>query len=228
MLKRERVKSSLTFIMRPRLYMQTIQFASYKRDTGNVTFETRHASGRRSHFILTENQFLAFDDFIALSQKSDRYGHYPLGKTMWLHYNGHNVRLYREMPDHGRIKFDFECFEQYKSHTHARLRSLIRSKRYGKASLARHQRSLSVTMQSSHQPSTSKQRCRIKRKAISRSTDNVKLPLNVKARSVLSERDRSNPRRRSDSTSSGSSMCTNLSSVVSVRLNSPDGRMETE
>ena len=108
--------------MHPRLYMQTVQFVTYKANLDIITFETRHASGRRCHFILTKNQFLALYDAIALTQKSKRYGHYPLGENMWMHYNAYNVRLYKETSDRGGIKFDFESFEEYKTHTHARLR----------------------------------------------------------------------------------------------------------
>ena len=222
--------------MHPRLYMQTVQFVSYKRSSDSITFETRRASGRRYHFVMTRNQFLAFDDVIHLTEKSNSYGHYPLGQAMWMYYNAYVVKLYKETPNCGRIKFQFERFSEYKRYTHARLRSLIRfrgdgarrRRQRGESSVASYQRPLSVTMQSSNQPSTSKRNCWIKREASPRSANNANLPHDDEACSVLSERHYTNPRRRSDSISSNTSTFTNISSVTSVRLDASDEAMESE
>ena len=223
--------------MHPRMYMQTIQFVTYNQYTERFTFETRHVSGRRHHFVLSKNQFLALDDVIAFIQKSKRYGHYPLGQNMWINYNADDVRLYKETHECKHINFNFECFEDYKRHTHARLHSFIRPncevtrrrrKRHGEDSVMHYQRPLPVTLQSSHQPSTSKQRCRNEREVISRSTDNVIMSHDDEARSLLSKRKHTNPWRRSDSISSTTSTCAHLSSPPSVRLDSSDDEMESE
>ena len=236
-LKLKPITSSLTNIMQPRLYMQSVQFASYRQHTDSITFETRLASGRREHFILTKNQFLALDDALILIRESNSYGHYPLGQNVWMHYNAFDASLYKETANGARINFIFVCFEEYKRHTHNRLRSLIllncdgarrNRRRCGEAQNARCQRPLSVTMRSSHQPSSSKRSYRTEWKTASRSTDNVKLSHDDKTRSVLSKWDRTSPRRRSDSISSQSSTYSNLSSATSVRLELSDGELESE
>ena len=223
--------------MQPRLYMQTIQFATYKQHGESITFETRHVSGRRYHFVLTKNQFLALDYVIALIQCDDTYGHYPLGQNMWLDYNPNCVRLYKQRSNGDRLKFHFVCFEEYKRHVHSRLRSLLllnrneagrRRRKYGESSTASNQRPLSIAMQPTHQPSTTKRRCWGERKAALWATDNVNMSHDDKACSILSERNSTNSRRRSDSFSSKSSLCSDFSSIDSIRLNSQDGTMESE
>ena len=223
--------------MPPRMYMQTIQFVTYDFYSKSLTFETRHVSGRRYHFIITKSQFLALDDIIMLIEEGLRYGYYPLDQNMWLSYKANNVSIYKETLECGRIKFTFEHFEDYKRYTHSRLRSLLRLNRQvarrkrmhdGGASVTNHQRSLSVAMQPSHQSSTSKRRCWNEREAAPRSTDNVKLPPDDKTRSILSERHGTTPRRRTDSIISSATMDTNLSSPATLRLDSSDESLESE
>ena len=114
-------------MMQPRLYMQSFQYASYNRGSEQVTFETRHACGRRFYFPLTKNQFLALNDAILLIDSENAYGHYPLGQNTWMHYNAFDASLYREM-NNGRVHFIFASFDEYKSYTHRRLLSLVRVK----------------------------------------------------------------------------------------------------
>ena len=163
--------------MHPRMYMQTVQFVTFDRYTKSFTFETRHVSGRRYHFIITKSQFLALDDVIMLIEDDNRHGYYPLDQNMWLCYKANNVALYKETAKCGRTKFIFEHFEEYKRYTHSRLRSLLRpnsqvarrKRRHdGEASVTNHQRSLSDTMQPTHQSSKSKRRCWNEREATQR------------------------------------------------------------
>ena len=223
--------------MHPRMYMQTVQFVTYDRYTKTFTFETRHASGRHYHFIITKSQFLALDDVIMLIDAGLRHGYYPLDQNMWLCYKASNVALYKETTECERIKFTFEHFEDYKRYTHSRLRSLLRlnskvarrkRKHDGEDSIANHQRPLSITMQPTHQSSTSKRRCWNERETAPRSTDNVKLPPDDKTRSILSERHDTTPRRRIESIISSATMDTNLSSPATIRLDSSDESLESE
>ena len=64
--------------MHPRMYMQTVQFVTFDRYTKSFTFETRHISRRRYHFIITKSQFLALDDVIMLIDEGLKHGYYPL------------------------------------------------------------------------------------------------------------------------------------------------------
>ena len=74
-------------MMHPRLYMHSLQYATYVPEDRTVMFETRHASGRQCSFVLTRNQFLSFDNAIVLIERENAYGHYPLGQHIWFHYN---------------------------------------------------------------------------------------------------------------------------------------------
>lgn len=223
--------------MHPRMYMQTVQFVTYDFYSKSLTFETRHVSGSRHHFIITKSQFLALDDIIMLIDEGLRHGYYPLDQNMWLCYKARNVSIYKETVECERIKFTFENFEDYKRYTHSRLRSLLRlnsqiarrkRRQDGEASVTNHQRSLSVTMQPSHQSSTSKRRCWNEREATLRSTDNVKLSPDDQTRAILSEWHGTTPRRRTDSIISSATMDTNLSSPTTVRLDSSDEPLESE
>ena len=213
--------------MQPRLYMQSFQYASYNHGSERVTFETRHACGRRFYFPLTKNQFLALNDAILLIDKENAYGHYPLGQNTWMHYNAFDASLYREM-NNGRVHFIFASFDEYKNCTHRRLLSLVRVK--DNATVARtkvrakrngrgrgrsssssesvstnHKRPLSVAVQSSNRSPASKRPCREKREAVSRATDNADVSYNDEESAIFPEWHYSNTRRRSDSISSLSS-----------------------
>ena len=207
--------------MQPRLYMQSFQFASYNHASERVTFETRHACGRRFYFPLTKNQFLALNDAILLIDRENAYGHYPLGQNTWMHYNAFDASLYKEM-NNRRVHFIFASFDEYKSYTHRRLLSLVRvkdnatvartkarAKRNGRGRSSgssesvstNHKRPLSVAVQSSDRSPASKRTCREKREAVSRATDNADVSYNDEESAIFSEWHYSNTRRRRDSIS---------------------------
>ena len=229
-------------MMQPRLYMQSFQYASYNHDSERVTFETRHACGRRFYFPLTKNQFLALNDAILLIDKENAYGHYPLGQNTWMHYNAFDASLYREM-DNRRVHFIFASFDEYKTYTHRRLLSLVRvkdnatvaaasvartrtkarAKRNGRGRgeggsssesvSTRYKRPLSVAVQSSDRSPASKRACREKREAVSRATDNADVSYNDEESAIFPEWHYSNTRRRRDSISSLSSTKENTAAL---------------
>lgn len=230
-------------MMHPRLYMHSLQYATYVPEDRTVTFEIRHASGRQFSFVLTRNQFLSFDDAIVLIERENAYGHYPLGQHIWFHYNAFDASLYKETKHNGRVDFIFASFAEYKTYTHRRLLSLIRlkdevqpttsaiptrtkarakrhSRRKSKDETNRphHKRSLSITVQPADQPSAAKRCRRGEREAVSRSADDAHMSYDDEDGPVLSEWHYSNTRQRGDSISSISSVSKSANS--STRLQS--------
>lgn len=234
--------------MYPRLYMHSIQYVSYNSITEEVIFETRLAGGRRFQFVLIKHQFLALNEAIILIQKHNSDGHFPLGYNTWLHYNGYDGSLYRELNNGGRVTFIFTSFDEYIAFTHARLLLVIRStkneKRTGRrkrnvqgrirgrgvgrfegeekseSESSHHQRPLSVVLQPAHQSSTSKRARRSEREAASRSTDNAVMSNNGEESVVFPEWHSATSRRRSDSFTSAASVMEDISSPEIVRLHS--------
>ena len=219
---------SLLIKMQPRLYMQSFQYATYNRVSGRMTFETRHACGRRFYFSLTKNQFLALNDAIILINEENAYGHYPLGQNTWMHYNASDASLYRDLnnDDNSRVHFIFASFDEYMNYTHRRLLSLVRLKdnktvaaaiaararrngrgrrRNGTSVTTSYKRPLSVAVQPSNRSPASKRPCREKREAVSRATDNADVSYTNEESAIFPEWHYSNTRRRSDSISSLSS-----------------------
>ena len=235
--------------MHPRLYMQSLQYATYDRANEQVTFETRLACGRRHHFYLSKNQFLALNDAILLIDTENAYGHYPLGHGIWMHYNAFDASLYRDTKNCERIYFIFASFSEYKRFTHRRLLSLVRSKEKktdvpkARATLqARRQynerdrgrsgrkaeiistnckRPLSVAVQSVNRSPTAKRSCWEERNAASRTADNANLSCDDEDSSIFSQWNYSSTRRRSDSISSISSLSKSVSATESVQIFSP-------
>ena len=123
--------------MYPRLYIHSIQYTTYNCTEEKVTFETRYACGRRCYFHLSKNQFLSFNDAILLIDRSNCYGHYPLGQRTWFHYNLTDASLYRHLKNGDRIDFIFACFAEYKRYAHRRLLSLVRLKEEETAAAAK-------------------------------------------------------------------------------------------
>ena len=114
--------------MYPRLYMQSFQYVVYNCTKEIVTFETRYANGQLHYFNLTRTQFLNFHDAVLLIERDNSYGHYPLGRGTWLHYNAFDASLYRDARNEKRIDFLFASFGEYMRYTHRRLFSLVRRK----------------------------------------------------------------------------------------------------
>lgn len=215
--------------MSPRLYLQDIQYATYKADTQEIWFQMRHVTGGNYHFILSREQFLALDDALIIIDNSHRYGDYPLGQHMWLRYHNDEVTLYRNTRHSGRIHFHFERFEDYKSYVHKRLYSFIDSKsarevtrrRYhGRFPAKTHKRSISDDVWSTNQPSTSKRHCRSQRKTSPRSSVHAHYTNEEKVCDILSEWNNSNSRRRSESSDSTTDNNAHLESPVSLRHDS--------
>ena len=221
--------------MYPRLYMESFQYAAFDSKTERVIFKTRHASGRHFHFTLSKEQFLAFDDAIAVIERSHCYGDYPLGQNTWLNYNESGVSLYKNVRDSGRIKFYFSNFREYKRYTHSRLKSFVpltrkesgRLRHYGNTYAASHKRPSSITMRQSDKSRATKRKCRRGRCITSRKTKDAELSSNEETCSVLSEWDYSNSR-CSDSISSESSDLTNITTPSSIRLLSSNDTVESE
>ena len=218
--------------MRPRLYMQNIQYATYNSNRHMITFETRYISGRRLHFNLTNNQFMALDEVITLIEKHQQYGHYPLGQHVWIHYTSNSVKLYHDEDKANRYCFFFETFEKYKAVTHSRLLSLVRlnrwsngrgerachnSRRHGEKS-SHHKRSLPSTVRFPSQSSAVEQHCRRTRSPLSRSSDNAYMSDAEETCSIFSQRNDSSSRRRLDSSSSTASDGENLHSPKTMQL----------
>ena len=230
--------------MPPRLYMQSFQYANYDYEKEQIAFETRHANGARTYFLLTRNQFLSLNDAIDLIDKEQASGHFPLGHHTWIHYNGFEASLYRETRRRGRIYFTFECYEEYINFTHSRLLSIVRlndaaaaanrgrlgrGRARGKPS--NHKRPSSVVFSSKDQSPSPKRACRGKRKTVSGSSNNALLSDNEEESAVFSEWYCSNTRRRSDSIASISSVSKGIPSPEIVQLNSSFSSsytMETE
>ena len=229
--------------MHPRLYMHSFQYVTYNPETLTINFETRHVCGRRFHFRLTKNQFLALNDAILLIDREKCYGHYPLGQGIWMYYNCFNATLYKELADYERIYFKFACFDEYKTFTHRRLLSLIRlndnattatvarvrergngrksrAQKRSEANSAGHKRQLSIAMRPENQSSTSKRSRRKERDTLPRSSDNVIMSHDNEESPVFSEWHCSNTRRRHDSISTVASSTQNLASPERVRLDS--------
>ena len=208
---------------RPRLYMHTLQYATYNKVYETVTFVTRLANGRHFHFELTKNQFLALNDAILLIDRENAYGHYPLGRNTWIHYNAFDASLYKEKT-HERIYFNFASFHEYKKYTHRRLLLLIRlqgnveaaadvrrrrrkrNARYGGDDSSENdvggcQRPLSTTVQASNQSATTKRSRRGEGDPLCRSSNDADMSANEEESPIFSEWHYSNTRRRSDSIS---------------------------
>lgn len=238
-------------IMYPRLYMHSLQYVFFNSDTSEVTFATRHVSGRRFNFILTRNQFLSLHDAITLIDKDNSYGHFPLGQSVWLHYNAFDASLYRDPIGGKRVYFTFACFEEYKSYTHRRILMLVRSnedsskttrdwrtgRRYrgrqraeddddevgeDRAHSSDNKRSLPIELRTNTQSPTSKRARWRKRKTASRPTDNVIVPNDDEEGSIFSEWHSSNARRRCDSISSMSCASQDLPSPETVQFSDND------
>lgn len=240
--------------MQPRLYMQSFQYATYNAHCGKVTFETRHIGGRRFHFNLTKNQLFALDDAIQLIDRDKAWGHFPLGHNVWFHYSKSTVSLYKEK-ENGRVYFQFSSFKEYKTVTHRRLLSLIRLKgettgRERRSTDARrhnngrargrqrgcevkstsYKRSLSSTVQPADRPLSAKRYRGEEWKTASRSSINADVSHDGEKSSIFPKWKCSNPRRRSDSFSSVSSISKSALSLDEVQLepcNTPDP-MESE
>ena len=207
--------------MLPRLYLHSVQYVFYDRHNEEVTFESRMACGRRFAFLLSRNQFLNLNDAISQIKNFNYYGHFPLGQNTWLHYNAFDSSLYKESNDDRRLYFTFISFSEYINHTHPRLLSLVRQKdesvttrRRGSRTDGRrqsaikstaHKRPLSTASGSSHQSSKAKRACGEEWTATSRATNDVVMSNIEEANTILSKRDRSSARWRSDSSSSDSS-----------------------
>lgn len=240
-------------MMHPRLYMQSFQFATYNTTSDKVTFETRHISGRRFHFVLTKNQLLALDDSILLIDRGEAWGHFPLGNNAWFHYDNSAACLYKEH-ENGRAYFHFSSFREYKTVTHHRLLSLIRLKeqtpvarRERRSHNARrhigtrgrgesenkstcNKRALSSVLKPSDRPSTSKRNRGGEREAASRPSNDVVMSHDDEKSSIFSKWKSSSPRRRSDSISSLSSVSKSVLSPEEVQLESANtlDSMESE
>ena len=222
--------------MYPRLYMQSIQSATYDYGNEEVTFESRLASGARFKFQLSKNQFLALNDAILLIDRgpSYAYGHYPLGQRIWFHYNFSDASLYRDERTN-RIYFNFACFHEYKAYTHRRLLSLVRLNEDGDGRVrvrrrgggedenksTSRKRAFPDEVQATNKPSTSKS-CRWKeRETTSRSSDDAELSPSKKESAIFPEWHYSNPRRGSDSISSLSSDAENFEHDEHVPVYAP-------
>ena len=232
--------------MHPRLYMHSMQYVLYNSDTAEVTFATRHASGRRYNFMLTKNQFLSLHDAITLIQRNNSYGHFPLGQKIWLHYNTWDASLYKDPTGKKRVYFTFASFDEYVTYTHRRLLSLVRLNEVVPAKSARrsrgegrrqwqrrqreggddfisanNKRSLPIALRADDQSPTSKRFRGRKRKAASRSADDVVMSHDDEESAVFSEWHCSNSRRECDSISFMSYTSQDLPSPQPVQCNSP-------
>ena len=218
----------------------------FNSDTSEVIFATRHASGHRYKFILTKNQFLSLHDAVALIQRNNSYGHFPLGQSIWFHYNTWDASLYKDPIGKERVYFTFASFDEYLTYTHRRLLSLVRlnevvptkparrRRRGGRQQMRRRQRkvgddsissnnkrSLSIALRADDQSPASKRFRGRKRKATSRSADDVDMSHNGEESAVFSEWHCSNSRRECDSISSMSYTSQDLPSPQPVQFKSP-------
>ena len=218
--------------MRPRLYMQNIQYVTYNNSRHVAIFETRFISGRRLHFTLTHNQIMALDDIILLIEKHQQNGHYPLGQQVWLHYTSNRVKLYHDEDKTNHYSFIFEDFDKYKFFTHKRLLSLVRlnrqsngrkaraaynSRKYGEK-FASHKRPLSSAMRFPPGSSAAEQSCRRTRSPLSRPANDAYMSDAEETSSIFSQRNNSNSRRRLDSSSSTTTDVENLCSPKAMQL----------
>ena len=225
--------------MYPRLYIQTMQYVFFNKQTKEVVFETRYVTGRRYHFILNLDQFIALDNTITLINANPRHGHYPLGQNMWFHFNDEGVTLYRNTHSSNRINFVFENFEEYKSYVHKRLYSLIRSttqrvvtrrRNHERSAIKTHKRTLSDELWSTTQSPTPKQHCGQQRETSPRPSLYANLSTAEQTCSIFSKWDSANPRRRNHSFTTSPDRDASLASPSSIQLNSPSSitSMESE
>lgn len=237
--------------MYPRLYMHSLQYATYDQANDRITFETRHANGRHFRFVLSRNQFLALNDAIIMIEKEKCNGHFPLGHYTWLHYNAFDASLYKQTENCARIDFIFASFEEYKSFTHRRLLSLVRlndvatvaaagtsaqekrrndGRSRGRGKSTSYKRPSSVVLRAENQPSTAKRPRRGERTISSRASNDADLSNHDEESAVLPEWHHTTTRRRFDSDSASSCTSKSLSSPDNVRLNSQSSSfsMETE
>ena len=231
-------------MMHPRLYMHSLQYATYNAAQETIKFETRRACGRRFHFILTKNQFLGLNDALLLIDKDNAYGDFPLGQCAWFYYNGFKATLYRETENFSRVHYPFIWFEEYKSFTHPRLLSLIRLKdgeaaRVRRRSVwrgraedkpANHKRPSSIVLRAGNRSPAAKRARGREGKTTPRSTDDALLPHTSEESAIFPKWNCASSRRKCDSISSIPSSSKSLSSPDTVLLDSPGSSfsMETE
>lgn len=211
--------------MQPRLYLHSLQSATVNEKRSIITFETRHVNGCRYYFDLTRQQFFAFDDIFLFIDKHHAEGHFPLSHNMWFYFGEDGAKLYTTNLD-DQSYFKFHSFTQYKRFTHQRILSLLRARgenvtrRNGSKSTAtgggsrRHyisgdKRPLSTIVQSFNQSGTSEQHHQ-DGEAVSRATNDAILPHPSKKSAILSERDDTTSRWRTDSSSSLSTVSEDL------------------
>ena len=234
----------LVYIMHPRLYMHSLQYATYDQANDRITFKTRHANGHHSHFVLSRNQFLALNDAMILIEKEKCDGNFPLGQYTWLHYNAFDASLYKETENCARIEFTFASFEEYKSCTHRRLLSLLRlndlatvekkrridGRSRGRGKSTSYKRPSSVVLRAENQSSAAKRPRRGERTISSRTSNNGDMPNTDEESAIFPEWHHSTSRGRFDSPSPLSSPSKGLSSPEIVRLKPPSSTssMETE
>ena len=233
-------------IMFPRLYMHSLQYVFFTSAPKEITFVTRHASGRRYNFVLTKNQFFALNDAILLIQRDNSYGHFPLGENVWIHYNAFDASLYKDPLGRERVYFTFACFEEYVKYTHRRILSLIRlnastsatsmcSRRRGRggrsilrgrrrvrkrgeaeSSSSPNKRPSPTSVQSSNRSPTPKRTCGGTRQTVPRTTDHAVMSLGGHSGPILPKWHHSNSRRECDSVSLMSYTSQDLSPPPSI------------
>ena len=114
-------------------HLQNTQKVKIDKTTRVIIFQTRTVSGCVYYFPLTFNQFLAFDDAIAIV-KSVNYkisGSYPLGENLWFYYDSHIPTLYDNNHRH-RPYFRFQHFHLYLTRLHHKILSFLRKEVNGR------------------------------------------------------------------------------------------------
>ena len=92
-----------------------------------VTFQTQHINGGEYYFHLTLQQFDSLNDAIILINSKSGLRHFPLGRNMWLYYDGHQKAKLYIVNSFRHPFFKFENFAHYKNNVHRKLMSLLRS-----------------------------------------------------------------------------------------------------
>lgn len=92
-----------------------------------VTFQTQHINGQEYYFHLSLQQFDSLNDAIILINSHSDLQHFPLGRNMWLHYDGYQKAKLYIVNSFRHPFFKFEHFTHYKNYVHRKIVSLLRS-----------------------------------------------------------------------------------------------------
>lgn len=203
-------------------YLHNSQKVRVDKTTGNVIFHTRTMGGCVYYFPLTFDQFMAFNDVIALICNVKRLSksHYPLGQNLWFYYNSHDASFY----DNGktdRLYFRFYNFHLYLTRLHHKLLSFLRNEEGERASggkrrkhlianrlryngescddkISNRKRPLSIVVQPKTESEASREHCE-KWDSLSCTSNNAILSHTGQADAVLPEWNDTNSRWRNDS-----------------------------